>query len=226
MAVIVRGSVPAAEIALHDVLTSLPDVTLEVERIIESGEEAVMPLVWVRNSDRQAVEAAIEDDPTVNESAVIGDFDGELLFRMEWIDRVRLLVHMLTNFEATILDAYGEGDCWHLRVLYPNRELFARTHEFCEDHGITFQVAAVREMAGEPAGRYGLTDDQYHVLVEAARRGYFSVPQEVTLAELADEAGVSHQALSERLRRATEALVEDTLMIGYAEGEPEEGEEA
>jgi hypothetical protein len=45
MAVIVRGSIPAEELALNHVLTTLPDVSLEDERIIESGEESVMPLV-------------------------------------------------------------------------------------------------------------------------------------------------------------------------------------
>lgn len=42
----------------------------------------------------------------------------------------------------------------------------------------------------------------------------------MTLKELADEVGVSHQALSEQLRRGIGALVEDTICIGtFPEGE-------
>jgi hypothetical protein len=75
-------------------------------------------------------------------------------------------------------------------------------------------------MEGEPAGRYGLTDSQHRVLELASRRGYFEIPRDVTLKELADEVGVSHQALSEQLRRGIGALVEDTICIGtFPEGE-------
>jgi predicted DNA binding protein len=215
MAVIVRGSIPAEELALNHVLATLPDVSLEVERIIESGEESVMPLVWVRGADRETVDAAVEDDPTVNESAVLAWFEDEHLYRMGWVDRVRLLLGMVTNFEATILDAFGDRDRWQFRVLYPDRSRFAKTHDFCDEHGLTFDVAAVREMDGEPAGRYGLTTDQYETLVLAVERGCFDVPRSVSLGELAEETDVSHQALSERLRRGIEALVEDTLVIGH-----------
>jgi hypothetical protein len=102
-------------------------------------------------------------------------------------------------------------------VLYPRRSLFSKTHEFCEDHGLTLDVESIRELEGEPAGRYGLTTDQYEVLATAASKGYFEVPRAVTLQELAEEFDVSHQAISERLRRATNALVQDTLFVGLTE---------
>ena len=79
---------------------------------------------------------------------------------------------------------------------------------------MTFDVLTIREMESEPAGRFGLTDSQYRALVLAASRGYYEVPKAVTLAELAEEIGVSHQALSEQLRRGTGALVEDVLSVG------------
>ena len=90
-----------------------------------------------------------------------------------------------------------------------------KTHDFCDEHGLTFDVAAVREMDGEPAGRYGLTTDQYETLVLAVERGCFDVPRSVSLGELTGETDVSPQALSERLPRGIEALVEDTLVIGH-----------
>jgi len=138
---------------------------------------------------------------------------------MEWIDRVDLLVQMLTNAEATVLDAVGRDGQWKLRVLYPERELFSKTHDFREEHGLVFDVRSIRELEGEPAGRYGLTAEQYEVLAEAARLGYFEVPRAVSLEELAEELGVSHQAASERIRRATSALVDDTLFVGLNEYE-------
>lgn len=217
MPTIVSGTVPASEFALDYTLESLPELTFEIERIVTSGDSAVMPLLWVRGADREHVEETLEADPTVDDVTLLGDFDEEWLFQMEWVGHVDLVVQMLVNSEATILDAVGHEDHWKLRVLYPRRELFSKTHTFCEEHGLTFDVASIRELESEPAGRYGLTEEQYDVISTAAAKGYFEVPRAVTLQELAEEFDVSHQAISERLRRATDALVEDTLFVGMAE---------
>jgi predicted DNA binding protein len=215
MPTIVTGTVPAEELALSHTLESLPDMLFEVERIVTSGDDALMPLLWIRGPSRDRVEEILAEDRTVDGVELVGDFGGEWLFRMEWIDRVDLLVQMLTNAEATVLDAVGRDGQWKLRVLYPERELFSKTHDFCEEHGLVFDVRSIRELEGEPAGRYGLTAEQYEVLAEAARLGYFEVPRAVSLEEL----GVSHQAASERIRRATSALVDDTLFVGLNEHE-------
>ena len=212
--VIVKGSVPASEFALHHVLTSCPDVEIEVERIVKSGEKAVIPLVWERGDDREAFEAALDDDPTVEDYSLLAEFENERLYRMEWIEQVRLLLQMLTSSKATVLDAVGQHDRWYLRIMYPDRDLLSNTHEFCEEFGLTFEVEAVREMEGEPAGRYSLTENQYEAMVTALERGYYDVPREVTLEDLADELGTSHQALSELLRRGTRGLIEDALVVG------------
>jgi hypothetical protein len=214
MVTIVRGSVPAEEFALNASLETLPEMEVECERIVRSGEDAVMPLLWVRHADRDEVDPVFEEDPTVNTVTCLSEFENELLYRMEWVDHVHLLLQMLTNGEATILDGYGHDGSWDLRVLYPERSKFSETHDFCEGHGLTFDVASIREIDGEPAGRFGLTESQYQALVLAVQRGYYEVPRAATLEELAEEVDVSHQALSERLRRATGSLVEDTLLVG------------
>jgi hypothetical protein len=217
MVTIVRGTVPATEFALSHTLETLPSLEFEIERIVDTGDEAVMPLVWVRGADVEQVEEVFEADPSVDEVSLLAAFERESLYRMKWIDHVRLLLQMLTNSEATVLDAYGHDGRWALRVMYPEREHVSTTMEFCDGHGLSFDVESVRELEGEPAGRFGLTDEQFEALRTAAERGFFSVPREVTLKELAEEFGVSHQALSERIRRATAALVEDTLFVGFAD---------
>lgn len=214
MATIVTGTIPSRELALSYTLERLPEMEIECERIVQSGDSSMLPLVWIRYHDREELEATLEEDPTVDVVELLSEFEEEFLYRMEWIDQVHLLLHMLTNSEATILDAHGRDRGWHLRVLYPSREHFSKTHEFADQHGLTFDVVTIREMEGEPAGRFGLTDSQYRVLELAARRGYYKVPRAVTLQELAQEVGISHQALSEQLRRGTGALVEDTICIG------------
>jgi predicted DNA binding protein len=213
-ACVIRGEVPAEEFALYETLSSSPDVEFEVERIVETGEEAAMPLVWVRGADREAVSDAFESDPSVQGIELLSAFDDEQLYRMDWVADVDLVLQMLTNCEATITDAYGTDGRWHLRVLYPDRESLSKTTEFRDEEGLTFDITAIREMEGEPVGRYGLTAEQFEALEAALEAGYYEVPRDVDQNELAEELGISHQALSERLRRATGALVEDALLVG------------
>lgn len=214
MSTIVTGAVPSDEFALAHTLSTVPGLEVECERVVKSGEKAVMPLVWMRGADRETIDDALASDPTVEAVECLSAFDEELLYSMEWHGHIRLLLHMLTNAEATILDAYGWRDRWQLRILYPTRDHLGETHKFAEEHGITFDIASVREMDGDPAGRFGLSECQYEALVRAAREGYFQVPRKVSLQDVAEGMDISHQALSERLRRGVDALVEDTLLVG------------
>lgn len=219
MSTVVSGTVPANEFVLSHTLESHPDLMFEVEQIVTSGDQSVMPILCVHGATSADLEATLEEDRTVDDVWALGDFEDHCLFRMEWIDHIDLIVQMLTNAEATILDAVGRGDRWKLRILYPERSQFSETHDFCEEHGITFQVDSLRELEGESAGRYGMTNKQLEVLLTAAKRGYFDVPRNATLAEIADELDITHQAASERLRRAESALVDEALFTDLVQEE-------
>jgi hypothetical protein len=57
----------------------------------------------------------------------------------------------------------------------------------------------------------GLSATQYDTIARAFRTDYYDVPRGTTLSELASTFGVSHQAVSERLRRGHSHLVERLL---------------
>lgn len=213
---IVRGEIPAEEFTLYEALRSLSGVEFEIERVVQSGDDAVMPLVWVRGADFDEVEAALEADPSTRDVSLLSTFEDEQLYRMQWVSEVEVVLQMLTNSAATVMDAFGRDGRWYLRVLYPDQESLTKTNDFVDDNGLTFEVTAIRQMEGKPVGRYGLTEAQFEALAAALDAGYFAIPRETSLSDLADQLDISHQALSERLRRATEALVEDALIPGVA----------
>jgi predicted DNA binding protein len=213
MATLVTATLAPEEFVLSETLAAVPEATFECEKIVETSDEAMIPLVWARAPDRDELHAALRGDPTTENVELLAEFDEERLYRMEWIDRVRLIVEIITSSGATILEASTVDDRWILRMIYPDRDCLNRTETYCENHNLTFDIEAIRELDGDPAGRYGLTDEQYEALTTAYERGFFDVPRECDLDDLADEMGISHQALSERLRRATDALVTDTLIV-------------
>jgi predicted DNA binding protein len=57
-----------------------------------------------------------------------------------------------------------------------------------------------------------LTDRQRECLTVAQRRGYFAVPRECTLADLADVLNVDKSTASETIRRGTARIVEQFLV--------------
>lgn len=50
----------------------------------------------------------------------------------------------------------------------------------------------------------------------ALKRGYFETPRRVSLSDLADELDVSKQAVSQRVRRATEQVLQEAVLSAAA----------
>jgi len=223
MTTVVEGTLPAEEFALHHTLSTVPDLRVTCEPLVQNGEKSVMPLVWMRGAGRDVIDDALSDDSTVESVSHLSAFDDtNHLVQIAWVDRVRYLLEMVTNGKATILDIHSRNDRWYLRVLYPTREHFSQTHTFAMDHGLSFDVTSIRETEEKPDWRVGLTEGQREGLVRATQQGYFDVPRQMSLEGVADDCGVSHQALSERLRRGIGTLIEDTLLVGVEPEQPEE----
>lgn len=219
--VVIRGSLPAEEFLLAETIRTLPAVEFTCEPVVESGVDTLLPMVRAHGADSADLAAALDADPDVERATLVAAFDDGGLFRVDWGSNVQLLVQMITNSQATILDLSSRGNRWSLRVLYPSREDLATTASFCERHELSFEVESIRSFDGGTGGRYGLTAEQYETLRVAWERGYFRIPREADLSDLGEELGLSHQAVSERLRRGHEQLLENVLI-----GDPSTDERA
>jgi predicted DNA binding protein len=219
--VIAEFDLPAEEFALSETLVAHDGAEFEVERVVAHTDRA-MPFVWVRADDTEAaaIEETLQGDSTVESVDLLTDLGEERLYRMEWVAHVETLVHVLVEEDGTVLAASGSGrnDAWHLRVLFPEHGAISRTNEFCEDHGLAIDLRRVYQLDDGRKGRFGLTDDQQSTLVAAFEHGFYEVPRSTSMEELAAELDVSHQALSERFRRAHGSLVENAVVIGDESG--------
>lgn len=217
MATIVDFQVPADQFALADTVARVSDPYVEVERFAAQDDDSTMSFVWVTADDLDAFEAALDDDPSVDEFSVLASFDGERFYRMNWIDEVELVMHLLLEEDGAITRAHVTNGSWNLQVMFPDHDSLSRTYEFCEENGLSLTVDSIYSLDNNDNSRFGLTESQYTTLMEAREMGYYDVPREATMSELADALDVSHQALSERLRRAHKSLVERALAGSNAE---------
>lgn len=213
-ATIVELELPAEEFALSWTLSELEDIEFEVERFVAHNADHVMPYVWVSGDDGDRINDTLDRDESVEALELLSEFDGEWLYRMEWIDHIQTLVRILVEEDGSILAAFGDESGWQLRVLFAERDALSRTYDYCREAGLTLDIGSIYQLDDGREGRFGLTDEQQDTLVTAYERGYFEVPRGITLTDLAEELDISHQALSERLRRGEKSVLENTVIIG------------
>lgn len=208
--------IPVAEFALAETFTRLNGIRCEIERVVAHDDARVLPFVWISGEghDTDDVVTALAEDTGVATFELLTDLDDEALYRMEWIDRVQTLVKIIVEEKGTVLAASGEAGTWALRLLFPEHEALSRTHDYCKGNGVHFDVQRIYRLDEGRQGRFGLTDKQQDTLAEAFEHGYYEIPRETTAKELGTELNISHQALSELLRRGHKNLVKNTIIVG------------
>lgn len=217
MSTIAEIELPANEFALRDTLATVPGLELDVLRVAAHGEDRILPHMWAQADAFDDLDAALREDSTVDGFDVLDDLGEERLYRMNWVGQIRVIVHVLLEENATVLDAHGEDERWRFRILFPDRDALSATYEFAREAGLSFDVRNIYELDETRHGFFGLTEEQHETLMIALDSGYYQVPRQATADDLADDLDISHQAVSERLRRGHGTLVENALAIGTDE---------
>jgi len=214
MSIIARFSLPADEFPLGSLLEVRRGIRVRLESVIPTGD-ATIPYFWVPTADADAVEAALVDSPLIVDVRSIDHTEAETLFRVEWAADVNGLVSLVEDSDGVLLEAEGLGDDWSFRMRFPRRENLSAFYRACVDRGLSIDLEEVNDPLGSTDGTgTGLTDAQREALSAALESGYFAVPREVTLVDLAGRLGISDTALSQRLRRGLTTLLSAALADG------------
>jgi hypothetical protein len=187
---------------------------LEVQSCV-AEEGAVAPFVWIHGSPESidAVERSFEDEPTIASSRRMtecDDGDDRRLYRIEWVDE-RSVLGQLVEHSGTVLSATLDGGGWHIQFVFPTREGLSAAYEDWDTDRWEIYVDRIVSCDEESIETTGLTDEQHQAMERAVERGYYDIPRRITLKELAADLEISHQALSERLRRANRNLITNAV---------------
>jgi predicted DNA binding protein len=212
MSTIVKATLPAEEFALAETFREVPEVEFDAVRLVTHGTDRVVPLLWATDADSTAVADALDDDESTDDVTLVSRRNHDSLFKMHWTARVRFVTHVLVEENGAVVSARGTNDGWTFRVLFPEHDAVSSTYAACEAEDIAIDVTQIYHLDDAPSlGGFHLTDEQFETVRTALERGYYEVPRETTLEELAAELDVSHQALSERLRRGHLTLIENVV---------------
>ncbi len=212
MATMVTFSVPGDAFPLGRIFASLPDATVELDRLVPTTD-AIFPYFWVSGVEMAAVKQAIETHEAISSVTLVDDFGDIGLFRGQWNDEVDGIVGLINRSNLSLLTAIGTRDKWRFEFRAENAVDITNFRHKCRESGLPVELTRLYSLADRKTGRtYDLTDDQHEALVLAFEYGYFEEPREADLDEIAQELEISRQSLAGRLRRGYRNLVESTLI--------------
>ncbi|WP_254863454.1 bacterio-opsin activator domain-containing protein [Halovivax gelatinilyticus] len=213
MSVFGEFHVPSAAFALHETLTAVPEMAIEIERVVVT-DEVLTPYFWVSGVRPSQFEAAAADDPTIRDVDKLDEFSESALYRAVWTNEVQSVLYIYTQIDAVILEANGTDERWELRIRFDAREELGQFQEYCQENRIAFNLQQLSELSQpKTGGQYGLTPKQQEALVTAWECGYFDTPRGNSLESIADRLDITQQSLGKRIQRGHRSLIENTLIV-------------
>lgn len=219
METVVNATIPTDQFVLEETIERVPDVEFESVRFAAHG--AACPMPFLRGSTRQPdrLDTALQDDPSTERVSRLSGDDGRGLYSIDWTARAACLIDEFVESGAPVLDVRGTADRWTFQILFPDRATASEAFRTWCDDGIGPSLSRIDHLSGGKGDKGGLSATQYSTIEQAFDADYYDVPRATTLEELAADFEVSHQALSERLRRGHSHLVKRMLAESVAAGD-------
>lgn len=184
------------------VLDDFPEMRLTVEGMQTGDCETLSVVFWADGTDFDAFETGLErTEAILDVDSWSEPTDGRKLYR------IRLPVEATdycgwVEHDGVLLGCTLDHEGMTVRMRFPDRAALVGYRRHCGARGGSFELRELTATDGRPADRDALTPSQRVLLTAAVEGGYFAIPRETTMADLAAQFDVSDQAASERLRRA------------------------
>lgn len=231
MGLVAEYEVGCEALPLTDVARAVPAATLTVQMVPNAKGHSPF-VVRLHEGPAEAVEDAFETSDFVAEYTHLGGegetrryqvipapgMDEQLGDQVDDVDGLRALAAADATFDR--LEVLADG--WRYTARFADRATFDRFREFWQSEGQPFRLLRLtRETDGSDAPDDGLTARQREALRVASDLGYFEIPRRASLADVADELGITASSCSERLRRAQTTLLETHVDLdGRRRGRP------
>lgn len=213
MSVIVELSLPATEFQLGRILSIEGDTAITLETLVPLGDRSV-PFFRIHGRPEGDFEQQVNAHPSVSDLRVVNSHMNEILYAVDWEIADESFLQTILALDGHVLDATGDADEWVFQLRFPTHARLSAFQETCFDSNLPLDIKRIYNPTKPDAGPwYGLTTPQREALSYAVEMGYYSLPRGISTQKIAEEFDVSDQAVTERLRRAIETLVMNTLLL-------------
>jgi hypothetical protein len=207
---------------LLQTLQEVPSARVTWEKMDRTANDERLLLFWVETDDFAAFESAMDDDPTVTGPRALTTFSDQRLYQVEQTanGKSRAIYPSIVEAGGIVQQATVTQDGWAFQIAFPDNDALGHFHDACTNYDLGFTLRRKYERSTTTGEGFGLTAKQRDMLACAVESGYYEVPRKTDLKQLASDLGISHQAASERLRRAVGALARNTVLKGGDPIEP------
>jgi predicted DNA binding protein len=175
--------------------------------------EAVIPYFWISADDTTKLKTGLSADLGIEQVKVIDQLEKQMFVRIDWDLTHESILTAIVNTDITLLSGIGKEKQWTFEVRASEQQDLSDFQTYCQDHDIPIELTELHAISSLRSDReYDLTDGQRDALVMAYSNGYFDSPRDATQDDLADELGITRQAVSSRLQRGMRRLVASTLI--------------
>lgn len=206
-----------AEFRLHsprlpliDVAEAVPDLTIRLESTEQPQTGPTVFFIRVTGPSFDGIADALTESTSVREHFLISEVESIRIYQViltgphpESIDN---RIFYKTFPESVTITSDG----WYIKQQFANRDEFISYRKFWRgmDMDFSFRLDRLYDSHSTDAELIGVSDKQREALLTAYEMGYFSVPQRVSLDDVAAALDISRSALAERLHRAETHLIE------------------
>lgn len=212
MAIEASFTIEQADFPLSAVFEQLPDATIELDRVVPT-RDAVIPYFWIYTDDIENYNTNLSEDRGVDQVQIIDEVEDQMLIRIDWNLDYESVLTGIVNTDVTLLSGMGNEKRWTFEVRAKEQKAVSEFQTYCENNGIPINLTQLHALSSLESGReYDLTDGQRKALILGYSRGHFDSPRKATQEDLAEELGITRQAVSSRLQRGIRRLVASTLI--------------
>ena len=204
-------TVKDSDFPLSTVFEQLSSATIELDRVVPTTTAAI-PYFWIYTDDTTKLNTNLTNDIGVDQITVIDQVETAMLVRINWnLDHESILTAII-NTDISLLSGKGHDGQWLFEVRAQDRSELSEFQTYCRTHDLPIQVTQLNSVSPlKNSQEFNLTANQRTVLEVAYTRGYFDSPREVTQQDLGDDLGITRQAVSALLQRATRQLITSTV---------------
>ena len=206
----------AAVVRIHHPEYALAPTIAETEATVRPEFERAAPgrplYVSVRTDDFEAFEAALASDSTVENPALVHRGRDSRTYVVEPRREETVFAQMRT-VDCRVVDVRSARKGWCVELQLPTRPALGAFRDRVVGDG-EFDIRRLQRAESVDFGdEEAMTENQRDVLLTAYGGGYFEVPRRCTQHDVAAELGVSPNAVSQQVRRATKRLLEATDVV-------------
>ncbi|PCR90389.1 helix-turn-helix domain-containing protein [Natrinema ejinorense] len=212
MAIEASFTATSGDFPLSEIFSKFPAGKVELDRVVPTTK-AIIPYFWLQDVQESDINLDRVEHPGINALRVVDTVDDEFFVRIDWDMDYESILTAILETDVSLISAIGKEGRWTFEIRATDQQGVSAFQSYCRDRDFPVELTQLHALSPLQSGQeYDLTGAQREALTLAYACGYYDSPREATQDDVADELGITRQALASRMQRGTRRLIASTLI--------------